>query len=115
MANSTRNRTQRRPQSEVDLDPREWPETAKVETELMGESRSTPETPTLWHGGFRTECWSSTSVAESGNWGIPFATPGRPARRLRRRPRRRTSLHCSRPFHGAATHFFPPRSEFLTD
>jgi len=115
MANSTRNRTQRRPQSEVDLDPREWPETAKVKTDLMGESRSTPETPTLWHGGFRSECWTSRSVAESANWGSPFATPGRPALRLRRLPRRRTQLHCSRPVQGAAARFISPRSEFLTD
>ena len=108
MANSTRNRTQRRPQSEVDLDPREWPETAKVKTELMGESRSTPETPTLWHGSLRSECWTSTSVTESANWGSPFATPGRPTRR-------RTQLHCSRPVQGAAARFISPRSEFLTD
>src|SRR5215472_6019369 len=115
MANSTRNRTQRRSQSEVDPSPREQPETAKVKTELMGESRSTPETPTLWHGGPRSECWTSASVTESGNWGSPIAAPGRPALRLRRRPRPRTSLHCSRPFHSAATRFFSPRSESLTD
>ena len=115
MANSTRNRTQRRPQSEVDLYPREWPETAKVKTELMGESRSTPETPTLWHGGFRSECWTSTSVTESANWGSPFPTPGRPALRLRRLPRRRTTRHCSRPCQGAAARFVSRRAEFLTD
>ena len=108
MANSTRNGTQRRPPSNVDPYPQELPETAKVKSELMEELSSTLETPTLWHGGPRSECWTSSSVAESANWGSPFATPGRPTRR-------RTQLHCSRPVQGAAARFISPRSEFLTD
>jgi hypothetical protein len=115
MANSTRNGTQRRPPSNVDPYPQELPETAKVKSELMEELSSTLETPTLWHGGPRSECWTSTSVTASGDWGSPFAAPGRPAQRLCRRPRRRTPLHCSRPFQEAAARFISHCTEFLSD
>ena len=115
MANSTRNGTQRQPSSELDACPQDWAETAKGKDGPAVESRGTVETPSLWHGGFRSECWTSTSTAESGSWGSPFAAPGRPALRLRRLPRRRTSLHRSRPLQGAAARFVPPRSKFLTD
>jgi hypothetical protein len=115
MANSTRNDTQRRPPSSVDPYPQELPETAKVNSELIGKSSSTLETPTLWHGAPSSECWTSTSVTASGDWGSPFAAPGRPAQRLRRPPRRRTALHCSRPFQEAAARFISHSAEFLSD
>jgi len=114
MANSTRKGTQRQPPSEVDPCLQDRTETATGEDGAIDESRCTSDTPNLWHCGPRSGCWTSTSEMESGSWGSPFAAPGRPALRLRRRPPRRTSLHCSRPFHSAATRFFAPRSEFLT-
>jgi hypothetical protein len=103
MANSTRNRTQR--QAEI----------AKVKDGPIGEARSAPETPNLWHAAPRSECWTGASGAGAESWGSPFASPGRPALRLRRLPRRRTPLHCSRPSPGAAARFTSCGGEFLTD
>ena len=97
MANTRLNGTQRRLRSGVDSCPQDRTETDKGKDVPNGESRSTAETPTLWHGGVQSECWA------------------RLAPRLRRLPRRRTSLHCSRPFEGAAARFVSPRSEFLTE
>jgi len=115
MANSTRNDTQRRPPSEVDASPQHWAETAKGKDGPTGESRSSVETPSLWHSSPRSECWTSTSITESGSWGSPFGAPGRPALRLRRPARRGTPLHRSRPLQGAEVRFIQPRSEFLAD
>jgi hypothetical protein len=115
MAKSTRNGRQRRAPSQVDPYPQEPPETAEPISGAMDESRSTLETPTLWHGGPRSECWTSSSVAASGSWGSPFAAPGRPVLRLRRLPRRRTPLHCSRPVQRAAERLISHRAEFLAD
>jgi hypothetical protein len=109
MANSTRNRAQRQPPAQADICSRDRGEIAKGKDGPTGESRSTLETPNLWHTGPRSECWTSTSVTESGSWGSPFAAPGRPALRLRRMPRRRTLLHSSRPFQGAEARRFTRR------
>jgi hypothetical protein len=103
MANSTRNRTQRPA------------EIAKAKDGPIGESKSALETPNLWHAAPRSECWTSTSGTAAGSWGSTFAATGRPALRLRRRPRRRTLLHCSRPSQAAAARFTSCCCEFLTD
>jgi len=97
MANSTRNDTQRRPPSELDASPQDWAETAKGKDGPTGESRSSVETPSLWHSSPRSECWTSTSITESGSWGSPFGAPGRPALRLRRPARRGTPPHLRDP------------------
>ena len=115
MANSTRNGAQLQPSSEMDLREHELAETAEGKDGPTGESGSVLETPSLWHAGPRGECWTSSSIMKSGSWGSPFAAPGRPAFRLRRPPRRRTVLHCSRPFQEAEARFISPRSELLTD
>jgi hypothetical protein len=113
MADSTGNDTLRQAPSETDSQDRT--KTAKDGDGPIVESTSTPEAPSLWHAGAQSECWTSTSATESVSCGSPFAARGRPALRLRRLPRRRTSLHCSRPLEGAAARFISPRSEFLTD
>jgi hypothetical protein len=115
MANSTRHGTQRQPPSQADPCPQDRAEIAKGKDGPIAESSPTLETPNLWHAAPRSECWTSTTVTESGSWGSRFAAPGRPARRLRRPPRRRTRLHCSRPFQGAEARFTSRPTEYLTD
>ena len=99
MANSKRNGTPGQPPAD----------------RTTGEPRYTLEAPCLWHTGTRNECWTSTSITDSRSWGIPFAEPGRPALRLRRPARRRTTLHSSRTFPPAEARFVAPCNEFLTD
>lgn len=115
MADSTRNGARRRASSEVVSHPQESPATAKLNGELIDESRSTLEMPMLCYGVPRSQCWTGTSVTGSETWGSPFAAPGRPALRLRRSPRRPTPLHCSRPVRPAAARFVSPCAVFLSD
>ena len=115
MANLTRNGTQRQPPSELDPCKQDLTEDARGPDGSTGESGYTLETPNLWHAGPRNECGTCTSIEESASWGSPFAAPGRPASRLRRPPRRRTTLHSSRPFQLAEARLVPPLDEFLTD
>ena len=114
MANSTRKGTQRQLRSDVDFCPQDWADTARDDGP-NGESRSTAETPNLWHGGAQRECWTGCGPTESVSWECPFAAPGRPALRVRRLPRRRTSLHCSRSLEGAAARFISASSQYVTD
>jgi len=67
MADATRNDTLRQPPFETDPHPQDWTETAKGKGGPIVESTSTPETPSLWHAGAQSECWTSTSATESGS------------------------------------------------
>ena len=117
MAHSKRYRTQRQPPapSEVSSRPQDCAEIPKAKVGPIEESRATLETPNLWHAAPRSECWTKARGTEAGSWGSPFAAPERPAQRLRRSPRRRTTLHRSRPSLEAAARFAPCSYEFLTD
>jgi hypothetical protein len=95
MANSTRNRTQPQPPFEVDS------------------PSSALEVPSIWHAAPASACWTGASATGAGRYGTPFPASGRPALRLRRPPRRRTLLHCSRPTQGAAARFTSCDCEFL--
>lgn len=116
MANATRNGRRRQPPSELDPCQQDLAEAAEGTDGSTGESRSTLETPNLWHAGARSECWTGSGIKESSaSWASPFAAPRRPALRLRRSSRRRTTLHCSRPFQVADARFVSPLAEFLAD
>ena len=115
MAHSRQYRTPRQPPSEASSRPQDCAEIPKAKVAPIEESTATLETPNLWHAGPRSECCPNARGTEVGSWGSPFAAPERPAQRLRRTPRRRTTLHCSRPSQEAAARFAPCSYEFLTD
>ena len=115
MANSARNGTQRRPPSDVDSLPPDQSETAKGREAPIGESGYTLETPGVWRGASRSECWTRATATVWGSWGSPFTAPDRPALPLHRLPRRRTPLHSLRPSQEAEARFVPRSSEFLND
>jgi hypothetical protein len=115
MAHSTRSRGERQSPSDVGPRPQDFPEIPKAEAEPINESGSGMQTPSLWQAAAWSECWNSTRGAGARSCGSPFAAPGRPALRLRRTPRQRTTLHCARPTQRAVERFTPCLYEFLTD
>jgi hypothetical protein len=114
MARSTRNDAQRQLTPTVEPGLPDRVERAESQDGLIVESGAALESLNLGHAGLRKECWAGASVMGLGNSRSETAALRLATQRLRRPPRKRTQLHCSRPSHGAEARFTPAIFEILT-
>ena len=115
MARSKRDDAQRRSAPKVEQSLRDLAELAVCEEDSVVEVGPALDTLKLGHAGLRNGCWPGTSaiVARTSRSGPP--TPRRATLRLRRPPRKRTPLHCSRPSQRAEARFIPDNPQILAD
>jgi hypothetical protein len=113
VARSTRNDVQRQSAAKVEQSLRDLAELAVCEEDSFVELGPAVDTLNLGHAGLRNECWSGASGRGLGCSRSEFAAPQFAAQPLRG-PRRRRTLHHSRPPHRAEARFTPDNREILT-
>jgi hypothetical protein len=97
MARSTQKDPERQLAPEVESALHDRAEIVQPQDRPFGRSVPAQETLNIGHAGLRSECWGALQQA---------------TRRLRRLPRKRTPLHCSRPSHVAEARFTSEAYEF---
>jgi len=115
VARSTRNDAQRQSAPEVEQSLRDLAELAVCEEGSFVDLGPALDTLNLGHAGLRNECWPSSSAMVSSASRSELAPPQRAVLRLRRQPRKRTPLHCSRPLQRAEARFIPGNRVIRTD